>query len=299
MLQSRKKLYPESPRETSARIVEIPPPQYMNRGFRFSLYIHSILFLCLIGKWGIDKYWPSPELDKSRLPKKSIRVDVVDLPSLKLHDLYKVDLTKEAEEKAPIEAPKKEETAQNKSAASDEKKEVIPPAPSKDAMVLPGAKEKNEALSGKERLAALQKKIREDARRQEVLSKFKKDVEKKSEGSDDKRPLLAGNILSKGGGVQGEVANEADEFTALIQTHVRKFWAAPPWAAGQKYKTRVLVKLSPAGRVLPKQVIASSGRKEFDASALEAVEAADPFPAAPEFLKRIVLQEGIECGFPD
>lgn len=287
MLQKRKKLYPDSPRNTGEHNVERPPSQYMKYGYRFSFCVHAILVFCFMGKWVIDNYWPTPELDKHRLPKKSIRVDIVGLPDIKLHDLYKVDLTKEAQ---PTPPP----------VAKEEKKETPPPPPeaSKDAMVLPGKDAPKAEPSAKQRLAELQKSIRAEARRQEVLAKFKKDVEK-TDDDGDKRPQLGGNIISKGGSVQGDIANEADEFTALIQTHVRKFWRAPPWAAGQNYKTRLLVKLSPTGRVLSKQVIKSSGRSEFDASALEAVEAASPFPPAPEFLKRIVLQEGIECGFPD
>ncbi len=258
------------------------PPTFFSYGFKFSLLLHFVVLLWLIAQWAAGSYVSKEDMKKLR-PKKAIRVDIVDLPSIKFNELNKVDLTKEvSKETKPVS---KEEA----------KTEPAPPPPSPTAMKLPSdKKEKN--IPDKKRLEEIQKSIRAEAKRQEIMSKFKQEVKK---GEDDKRPLLGGNIISKGGSVQGDIANEADEFTALVQTHVRKFWKAPPWSAGQNYKVRVVVKLSPAGRVLSKLISKSSGRPEFDASALEAVEAADPFPPPPDFYKRIVLQEGIECGFPE
>ncbi len=256
---------------------------FVSHGFRFSILLHASLIIWLVAQWAADSYVQSTSEKKITRPKKSIRVDVVDLPSVKLSDLNKVDLTKEADTN-PVKAKAKEEV-------------VVAPSPT--AMKLPSDKKldkTNPKDDSKKRIEEIQKGLRAEAKRQEILSKYKQVAK---EADDTKRPVLGGNILSKGGSVQGDVANEADEFTAMVQTHVRKFWKAPPWAAGQSYKTRVIVKLSPGGRVLTKQISKSSGRPEFDASALEAVEAADPFPAPPEFFKRIVLQEGIECGFPD
>lgn len=225
------------------------------------------------------------EASKNLRPKKSIRVDVVDLPSIKFNELHKVDLTKE------VEKPE------------EKLKEVVVEAPkaNPNAMALPSdktAKKDKTApkTDSQKRLEEIQKTIRAEAKRQEILSKYKQE---QKQDVTDSRPALGGNIISKGGSVQGEVANDADEFTATVQTHVRKFWRAPPWSAGQNYKVRVVVKLAPNGRVLSKMVSRSSGRPEFDASALEAVQAADPFPPAPEFFKRILMNEGIECGFPD
>jgi TonB family protein len=215
------------------------------------------------------------------LNKQSIRVDVVDLPSLKMQDLYKVDLTKEAATEAPSKVSKKEK----------EVEEVAPPASSK-AMKLP----EEGKSSKKTRLKELQKTFRAEAKRQELLAKYKKQV---SSISGDKRPILGGNILSKGGSVQGDVAGEEDEFKASVKAHVLKFWTSPPSAMGQGYKVKIAVKISPAGRVLSKKIIKSSGRADFDTSAMDAIEAADPFPAPPENLKRIILQEGVQCGFPD
>jgi TonB family protein len=265
------------------------PKGFLSHGFKFSILLHVTLVLWLFAHWAAVTFSPYSEKEKKfARPKQSIRVDMVDLPTLKMQELHQVDLTKEASEKKIEE--KKEEI-------------VVPPPPNPTAMQLPVKKsevvinKKDEKKSpDKSRLEELQKSIRAEARRQEVLSKFKKEVK----GDDEnKRVKLGGNILSKGGSVQGEVADESGEYEASVTTHVQKFWIQPTWAAGANLKAHVTVKLSPTGRVLSKKISVSSGRVEFDKSALEAVEAADPFPAPPELLKRIALQEGVECRFPD
>ncbi len=269
---------------------DLTPSNYTSYGFKFSVLLHVTLILWFLAHWAAESFINSreDEANKNLRPKKSIRVDVVDLPTLKFNELHKVDLTKEVSKSAPAEKPKEAV--------------VEAPKPNPNAMVLPSDKNKKNVkeapkTAAQKRLEEIQSNLRAEAKRQEILNKYKQ--EQKNSDSGDTRPALGGNIISKGGSVQGEVANEADEFTAMIQTHVRKFWKAPPWSAGQNYKVRVVVKLAPNGRVLSKAVSRSSGRPEFDASALEAVEAADPFPPAPEFFKRIIMNEGIECGFPD
>ncbi|MEZ4813918.1 MAG: TonB family protein [Bdellovibrionota bacterium] len=260
------------------------PSNFTSIGFRFSLLLHATLVLWLLAHWAAESFMNShdDEANKKLRPKKSIRVDVVDLPNLKFNELHKVDLTKEVQKTVVTEKPKEEVV-------------VTPPKSNPNAMKLPS--NKKEKTASAKRLEEIQKNIRAEAKRQEILNKYKN--QQKQQVEEDARPALGGNILSKGGSVQGDVANEADEFTATVQTHVRKFWKAPPWAAGQNYKVRVVVKIAPNGRVLSKMILRSSGRPEFDASAMEAVEAADPFPAPPEFFKRIIMNEGIECGFPD
>jgi TonB family protein len=253
---------------------------YFKHGLRFSLLLHFTFLLWLFAFWVVDSLKGPTEAEKRLLlNKQSIRVDVVDLPSLKMQDLYKVDLSKEVETETSAKASKRSA------------EEFVSP-PSQKAMKLPeeGKDPKNK------RLKELQKTFRAEAKRQELLAKYKKQV---AENSGDKRPLLAGNILSKGGSVQGDVAGEEDEFKARVQAHVIKFWQSPPAAMGQGFKTNIAINISPTGRVLSKKLTKSSGNNDFDTSAMDAVDAADPFPAPPENFKRIVLQEGILCRFPD
>ena len=269
-------------------IDKLPPSNFFSKGVKFSLLFHTMVVLWSLAHWAAETYKNKND-DEAALklrPKKSIRVDVVDLPSLKFNELNKVDLTKEVAPEVKTEV----------------KEEQVVPKLNPTAMKLPSTEKsldkKKEAptSSAQKRLEEIQKNIRAEAKRQEILNKYKQG---QKQANADTRPALGGNILSKGGSVQGDVANEADEFTATVQTHVRKFWQAPPWSVGQNYKVRVVVKIAPSGRVLSKFVSRSSGRAEFDSSALEAVEAANPFPPPPEIFKRIVMNEGIECGFPD
>ena len=271
---------------------EKSPDTFTGHGFKFSVGLHLTLVLWLIAHWAVATFAPQTEQEKKFLkPKQTIRVDIVDLPSLKMQELNQVDLTQEMSDAKP-ELKKKEPPPVP----------VVLPEPDPKAMKLPDKvlppkpEKKTLNTSQKSRLEELQKSIRAEARRNELMAKFRKEA--KGEASD-KRPKLGGNILSKGGSIQGSVADESDEYTATVQTHVRKFWNQPAWAVGSNLKAHVLVKLSPTGRVLLKQIVKSSGRREFDASVFEAIEAADPFPAPPELLKRIVLQEGFTCGFPD
>lgn len=267
-------------------IDKLPPSNFTSYGFKFSILLHAMLVLWFTAHWATETFVnkKNDEEAKKLRPKKSIRVDVVDLPSLKFSDLHKVDLTKEVE-KVPTKEKAKEEV-------------VAVPKSNPEAMKLPSTQKTEKKDESQKRLEEIQKKIRAEAKRQEIMNKFKQG-QKQQEAETETRAALGGNILSKGGSVQGEVANDVDEFTATIQTHVRKFWRAPPWAAGQDYKVRVVVKIAPSGRVLSKFVSKSSGRAEFDASAIEAVEAANPFPPPPELFKRTIMNEGIECGFPD
>ncbi len=252
---------------------------YFNHGLRFSLLLHLTFVLWMIAFWAVDSLRGPTDAEKRLLlNKQSIRVDVVDLPSLKMQDLHKVDLSKEADSEA----------SHNSKTSSEE---AAVPSASK-TMKLP----EEGKSSKKNRLKELQKTFRAEAKRQELLAKYKKQV---SANSADKRPLLAGNIVSKGGSVLGEVAGEEDEFKAKVQAHVIKFWQSPPTTIGQSYRANVAVNISPTGRVLSKKLVKSSGKSDFDTSAMEAIEAADPFPAPPENLKRIILQEGILCRFPD
>ena len=74
---------------------------YFNHGLRFSLLLHFTFLLWLLAFWAVDSLRGPTDAEKRLLlNKQSIRVDVVDLPSLKLQDLYKVDLSKEAETEA-------------------------------------------------------------------------------------------------------------------------------------------------------------------------------------------------------
>ncbi len=253
---------------------------YFKHGLRFSLLLHLTFLLWFVAFSVVESLRGPTDAEKRLLlNKQSIRVDVVDLPSLKMHDLYKVDPLKEAE-------------TETSSKTSKKSVEEIVSTPSSKTMRLPEEGKDPK----KKRLKELQKTFRAEAKRQELLAKYKKQV---SENSGDKRPLLAGNILSKGGSVQGEVAGEGAEFIASVKAHVLKFWMAPPSAMGQTYQAQIAIKISPTGRVLSKKIAKSSGRDDFDKSALDAIEAADPFPAPPENLKRIILQEGVTCGFPD
>jgi TonB family protein len=210
--------------------------------------------------------------------KSAIRVDVLDLPSQKLSELQDVDISQEVDTE---DKPKE-----------DNKNKMLLPEESKDPKNA-GKKDKNT----QKRMQELRDELRNEARRQALIDKLKKE---QSQSNKMKRQALAGNKLSEGYSLTGDVAKDGDIHAGKVKSHLYKFWKLPGWMQNsKKLRTQILVKLAPDGRVLSKNVYQSSGNSEYDGYALQAIEAADPFPAPPDSLKKIYLEEGMLCAFPE
>lgn len=283
-------------------------PNFLKIGIKKSLFLHGALVLMwaislLMNQLGIQM--PSFFLAKkdlsAELAKKSIRVDVVDLPSMKLSELAKVDLTKDpgvvpepskpvptpskAEEASKADQNKKDQMVLNEKKASEDKKKAEKQLSAK------AKKEKQEAEELK-KLQELQKSLSQNYLKDESL----KNIPKQGEG----REILAGNIKSEGYSVTGDIATQKDAFQAEIRKHFYKFWNAPGWMkASGKFSTKILVRLAPDGRVLSQEFLERSGSEEYDSLAAKAVSDASPFPKPPADLLRNVMEDGIVCGFPD
>jgi colicin import membrane protein len=145
-------------------------------------------------------------------------------------------------------------------------------------------KKKEESL---DRLKSLQESLRAEQKRKELIA-----------GINKNRPVLAGNIVSEGYSLTGDIATDKEAFTGKIQGHVEKNFNVPSWMNSSKLKAEILVKIAPDGRLVSFSFIKSSGDSEFDLAASKAIEKSDPFPAPPESLKRVFLEEGVICGFP-
>jgi TonB family protein len=257
-------------------------PDYFKAGLKFSFIVHVGLMLLIFLVSAIQSLIVGEDAKQAlsqQEMKNAIRVDVLDLPSMKLSEMQDVDLTKEAA-KSPEELP-----------ASDDK----------DKMVLPDAKKEAESAkadkSGKKRIDEIRDQLRNDAKRKSLIAKLKAE---QAGSQSEKRQALAGNKLSEGYSLTGDVAKDSDVHAGKVKLHLNRFWKVPAWMANSKQlSAKVVVKLGPGGQVLSQHMQQSSGNADFDQSTLEAIKAADPFPAPPESLRRIYLEEGMLCGFPN
>lgn len=125
---------------------KLPPSNFTSYGFKFSILLHVMLVLWFTAHWAAETFVnkKNDEEAKKLRPKKSIRVDVVDLPSLKFNELHKVDLTKEVA-KVPLKEKAKEEVV------------VASPKSNPDAMKLPSNQKTQKKMSLKSDLKKFRK----------------------------------------------------------------------------------------------------------------------------------------------
>jgi TonB family protein len=259
-------------------------PNDLNPSLRKSFILHLILVGVYFVHWGYSKFWVS-DLEKSQVLREqkamrtAIRVDLVDLPSLKLSEMSKIDLNQEPDSAQKIQEDNRVETPEISPTAMVDKTQQ-----KKDSLVVDDLSKGKEK---KDKLKALQDSLRAEQKRKELIA-----------GLQKKRPLLGGNIVSEGYSLTGDVASDKEAFSGKVQAHVSKNFHVPSWMNSSKLKAEVLVKVAPDGRLVSSSIIQSSGDSEFDSAASRAIEKSDPFPTPPESLKRIFLEEGITCAFP-
>lgn len=220
--------------------------------------------------------------------KSAIRVDMVGLPTKKLSELEGVDAT------LPVETL--------------EKKEVVTPEPSDTAMRLPDEKAKAQAEAKKKADAKKAAAAKERARKKrlaDVRASLKIEQRRKAlrkelsaEAPTETRAPLAGNIVSEGYSVTGDVASDMDVYQGRARAHLGKMWKLPGWMEASTLSAEVLLKIAPNGRILSQEFVKKSGNQEFDNSVLSAIRDAEPYPVPPPSLRQTVMEEGIRWGFP-
>jgi TonB family protein len=268
---------------------------FFRRSLSLSLIAHgSFLFVFVVAPMVANLLGVSTDYSDKFTKKEfknAIRVDLVGLPELTLQELQNIDPTEEMGN-----APKVEEPAA--------KEEVVVPPPSETAMKMQSKEDDTKALSKadaqkkvdeaqKKRLADLRASLRVEQRRKELLKELKGEA-----GEGQGRMPLAGNIVSQGYSVTGDVADDMDIFQGHLKAHLRKTWSLPGWMQASNLSARVIVKLAPTGKVLSQEFIKKSGNEEFDRYVSQALKDAEPYPAPPPSLQRLIMEQGIEWGFP-
>lgn len=250
-------------------------PNYNRLAFKKSVILHgSVVVLGLASSLISYFTGPSKAEEAARLLKMSktaIRVDIVDLPSMKMDEMRDLDLSKEVGKSEKAEEPKAAEPS--KTAMKDSTAPATP--------------------SPSDRLKKLREKLRSDSRRKELMDKLKG-----KESGGEGRPVLAGNKLSEGASITGEVATEADAYNSRLQSHLSRFWTAPDWMTTAKLSARVLVRIRADGSIIDKKFLVKSSSADFNENVERALRDAEPFPPPPKLLLKIYSEDGIEWGFP-
>ncbi len=259
------------------------------RAFVYSICVHGVVVVIALMRVLFPNLFLSESEIQARFKmletQNAIRVDVVGLPSLTRKELEKIDLTQEPTKNAEAKAAKEDDES---------------PIPSKNAMVLPDKMQKQIALDKKEKeraeklksaRAALKNDLKLEGRRRALMDKLKT-------GGEGGRATVEGNILSKGYSASGTVATEMDAYQGKLKGHIRRFWDVPSWMNASSLKARVWVRLSAEGRIMHREFLAKSGNEEFDRYVEQTIVAAEPFPAPPNLLRQVMLEEGVEWGFP-
>lgn len=225
----------------------------------------------------------------------AIRVDIVGLPD-KVQQLPPTPAEPKAPEaKAPTPAPApKAEPA----APEPAKAKPLPKKPDTDAINLDKTKTKqSDALK---KLKSL-----------DALDRIKKDVSKEASEAERKRleslaadakakageMKVKGNVIAAGSSLTGIDKLEHEEYRGRLDRHIKPFWQLPEWLARKGLRALVLVRVDAQGRPISKQVTKSSGNQDFDASVLETIDRAAPFPAPPEKFVAKVGGDGILLEF--
>jgi TonB family protein len=212
-----------------------------------------------------------------------VRVDVVAMPTQTLKELKSRDLAPPPEnpEKALEKAQEASQETGNKEQAQDKEEEPI-------------GKAVEFKKVGKKDFMSLLKNL------------SKKEVKSGTTGSKSKGKMLdreelnsliiSGNKISKGNSLTG-TAGVADEgafaqYVSAIPFRVKNFWRLPSYLLGRNLKCRIRIYINSSGELIRSNVFESSGVDEFDQRALEAVQAASPFPAPEEIFSGNDLKVG-------
>lgn len=262
-----------------------PPPDSniddgLSRGIRASLFFHGLVVVIAILTQVVDiggsRADEREALRRAQMARNAIRVDMVDLPRMKPEELSQIDPTLEIS-KDPGPAP------------------VAPkaPVPSKDAMVEP--KKESKPTPQKDRIKDIRERLRADSRRKEMLAKLEGETKATSRGG---RQALAGNQLSQGYSVTGDIAKDGDVYIGRVKTALMKNWAVPVWMTAANLKAHVVLRIAPDGRIIGKEFAKKSGNSEFDSYVERAIDGANPLPPPPESLRHAYLEDGLGYSFP-
>lgn len=241
---------------------------------------------------------PEPALPDSQLPKKPISQETTQ------------KIAKEIKKVAPETKPKPEpqKAPQDKAQAISTKKKPAKPAPEKKSTPKQDASKKTEPKTKvptpkKQPKPApssddILKRALADARGQaqkQASNKAKQESSSVADALAAMQNLSSSSPSSSGtaGNGQGSGTGGAgigDVYISQVMALVRYYWEFPQLATRQNLQARVRVYVDSSGRIADVTLEQSSGRPDFDASAMKALAKAQTLPPPPrEDFKDLVL----------
>ncbi len=225
------------------------------------------------------------------LANAAVRVDVVAMPTMTIKELRQLDqsvnkLEPKGAETAPKEAIKEEPKIDDKNEEAflkqGEKKSFMDLVKNYKNKDLPKNKKNKDSKDAKAPVG--------------------KEKGKGIPGEKLNELIYIGNKLSKGSALVGSTSDveltELENYASLLPTHVKPYWKLPGYLMNQQKKCRIQVYIGRDGKVLNTRVHTSSGDKEYDQRAIDAITAAEPFPEVPENIAAALIQGRILLGFP-
>jgi colicin import membrane protein len=240
--------------------------------FLISLSLHLSLFLVMAVKIVL---FPTERLEHIR----AVRVDFVALPD-KDPEIGPVGEQKPAPEK-PAE-PVKEKNPEPKPTAKVVEKPIEKTA---------------EKIAEKPKKPDLKDQQSAALQRLSALSRIKKS--KAADASKPEGVTVKGNRVSEGNSLTGVEKIEYNRYLSDLDLHIKKNWHLPEWLTDKNLTAAIFLRFDETGQILEKKLIRSSGNKDFDNEALQAVVSSVPFPIPPENLISYFKSQGIELRFPE
>jgi TonB family protein len=231
-----------------------------------SIVIHVLIVSLIL--LTSQNFWHKPIIINDGISAGSINVDMVGLPNVLKKDLNLLNESRRQEQ-------------DNLSKTIKEK----------DQMSLPDTKKIKQA-----RLSAIERLKKSVAYEKTYLEKLKiikglrksTDLGRITDKSEDPNP-------GTGAGEASDVPS--NPYFNTLKDLIRTYWQVPHWMNTEGLNTLVATKLRPSGEISSIDIIKSSGSRDFDNLALNAIRNAAPFPTPPVVV-RDALEDGIVFSFP-
>lgn len=265
-------------------------PDELKIGVMVSVLGHLSLF-----SFFLVKHIVFPETGFDNIP--AIRVDLVALPDKEMP-------------KAPP-APNRPEVPEAKAPPAPPPPPKAATAPAPAAKPAPKTAKKEPEAINLEKTRAQQQSALNRLKSLQALEKIESDVEKEKAESERRRLeavaaasraqageiKLKGNQVALGSELTGIDKLQHDEYRGALDRHIKPYWQLPEWLARQRYVARVLIRIDAQGRLLSKQLLNSSGNRDFDDSVLLTVDRSTPLPPPPEKFVSLASLQGIIIEF--
>jgi TonB family protein len=269
------------------------PSNDLRKSFLMAFAAHGLLiiFIVLASKfnWIPALSSLSPLSPEVKMLQTAVRVDVVAMPSQTLKELKSRELAPPPENPEKVIEKANEITNEKNSLEKNSEKEEEPIGKTVEFKKV-----------GKKDFMSLLKNL---SNKKVTTGTGKSNSKAKILDREELNNLIiSGNKISKGNSLTGGpgIADEGAfaQYVSAIPFRVKNFWKLPSYLMGRNLKCRIRIYINSTGELIKSNVFETSGVEEFDQRAIEAVEAASPFPAPEESFSGRLLRGEIALGFP-